>query len=167
MSKKSVKVCSAAVGTVMVLSAGMSAIAGISPADASAGSADASVIAGQHVDATAQSDETVAAPQRVEGQFSYSQEAITPTATISSMFSKAAAALCVSLPEYGEKSLLTGISVSVNGEVIGLSTGDIEKSEGTSSLLVGCACSSNGPGGGAIMNAEVSGVSVEALASVL
>lgn len=34
-------------------------------------------------------------------------------------------------------------------------------------LVVGCACSSNVPGGGAIVNAEVSGIPIAAVAAMV
>lgn len=38
--------------------------------------------------------------------------------------------------------------------------------QGADSYTIGCSCATNGPGGGAIANAEVSGVSLATLAAL-
>ena len=43
---------------------------------------------------------------------------------------------------------------------------EMAEGKGAKTLVMACACASNVPGGGAIANAEVSGVSLEAIAQM-
>lgn len=99
---------------------------------------------------------------QVQGRFAYSQDAITSNVDISSVFCKAAATLCVSMPEYvadqvDGRILVSGPNSSMTVAVEGI--GDDQES----SKIVGCSCASNGAGGGAVANAEVSGVDLATL----
>lgn len=101
----------------------------------------------------------------VEGDFAFDQVALTPTAGISAVFAKAATALCAGLPDYA-LTCACGAPIMVagpDGVVMQATVADLaDGAEG--SLVMGCACATNAAGGGAIMNAQVSGAS---LASVL
>lgn len=108
-----------------------------------------------------------AAVQRVEGQFSYDQGVVTSNETIASVFAKAAATLCQSPEVEGAASAVGPVQVTVAGAcLIQATVGDLAADEGVDSYIVGCSCASNAPGGGAIANAEVSGVSLASLAAL-
>ena len=93
--------------------------------------------------------------QRVEGQFSYDQGVVTSNETIASVFAKAAATLC---------QTTAAIKVSVAGlPTMEATVAEMAEEEGADSYVLGCSCASNAPGGGAIANAEVSGVSLASL----
>lgn len=103
----------------------------------------------------------------VNGTFSYDQSAKTSAAHIATHFAKAAAVLCESLPTYGAAIAAGPIAISLGADpqaTLEATVAEIADEEGSESYDMACSCASNGPGGGAIANAEVSGVS---LASVL
>ena len=104
--------------------------------------------------------------QAIEGSFSFSQEALTPNADIAGTFAKAAASLCSDLPSYGATKVATAVTFSVRGDVMDAYVAEVADGA-ESSLTMGCACSTNGPGGGAIAGAEVSGISVAEVARML
>ncbi len=85
--------------------------------------------------------------QEVVGQFSYDQGVVTSNETIASVFAKAAATLCQA----------TAMEATV---------AEMAEEEGADSYMIGCSCASNLPGGGAIANAEVSGISLASLATM-
>ena len=101
----------------------------------------------------------------VEGEFAFDQAALTPTADISAVFAKAATALCAGLPDYA-LTCACGAPIMVvgpDGATMQATVADLaDGAEG--SLVMGCSCATNAAGGGAIVNAQVSGAS---LASVL
>lgn len=98
----------------------------------------------------------------VEGSFSYNQNAMIP----SSVFNKAASAVCASLPEYGIEAARHAIQVNCqeSGTSFEATVSEMSEEEGAVTLLMGCSCSSNVAGGGAIMNAEVTGIAFYAVA---
>lgn len=101
----------------------------------------------------------------VQGTFAASQDVVTPVSDIMSKFCKAAAAMCASLPDYDVTSVQG--TVSVSGDVERPFEGTIAQmaeSEGSVSYTLACACASNIPGGGAIVNASVEGVSLASIA---
>lgn len=103
----------------------------------------------------------------VVGTFSYDQNVITPTSTIASAFQKGAATLCASLPSYG--TMNSAPSVKVEGTVSNsfeATVDEMASDENAQSYVIGCACASNLAGGGAIANAEVSGVTIESVAEM-
>lgn len=144
-----------------VASAAMLAVTGaanVAPALA-AQPDDAAIVAEQ---GTATAPE--AAQAVVQGEFSYSQEIITPNATISSVFAKAAATLCKTATQ--ECTACCASAIAVGGDVTnGFSATVAEMSEEdlTQALIMGCSCASNAAGGGAIANAEVEGVPLETI----
>lgn len=113
-------------------------------------------------------DEATAAASKVnvEGSFSFSQDAVTSTSDISSVFAKAAATLCQSMPEYGAACLCDELIVNSPAGALSATVSELADEEGAQSYVMGCACASNIAGGGAIANAEVSGVSIEALTAL-
>lgn len=116
----------------------------------------------------AQAGSDVAQVSVVAGQFSYDQAAVSATSDISNVFVKAAASLCASLPNYEVPAIEQAIRVSVaGGPVIEATVSDMANAEGAQSYTMACACASNLPGGGAIGNAEVEGVSLESIAAMM
>lgn len=104
----------------------------------------------------------------VQGQFSYDQAVVSPTHDISSVFVKAAASLCASLPNYELPAIEQAIRVSAaRGPVLEATVSDMKDADGAQSYTMACACASNLPGGGAIGNADVEGVSLESIAAMM
>ncbi len=104
----------------------------------------------------------------VAGRFSYDQTAVSATSDISNVFVKAAASLCVSLSDYEVSAIEKAMRISMaGGPAIEATVSDIADAEGVQSYTMACACASNLPGGGAIGNAEVEGVSLESIAAVM
>lgn len=113
-------------------------------------------------DATTQS--SIVRVANVSGDFSFDQTTATGNDVIASVFKKATAALCSSLPDYDVNAV--DRSIAVGGDVAQSFEATVEEmadAEGAESYLLGCACASNVPGGGAIVNAEVEGVSLESV----
>lgn len=106
------------------------------------------------------------APARVEGSFSFDQNAVTSNEEIASVFVKAATSLCADLPEYSVQQAEGAIRLKLRDQIMDAYVADVEAGE-TTSLVMGCACGTNGPGGGAIANAEVEGVSLAALLTMM
>ena len=109
---------------------------------------------------------TATAAMPVEGVFSYDQGIVTSTQAIAEVFNKAAASLCTSLPQYEADAQGRVLCVKSPGVSLSATVENMAE-DGAESYVIGCACASNGPGGGAIMNAEVSGVSLEAIAGMV
>lgn len=103
---------------------------------------------------------------RVEGSFSFDQDAVSSNESLRQVFAKAAAALCEGLPVY-ELTSDGSILVSGPGGFMEATVADMAEEDGSSAYVIGCACSSNGAGGGAIANAEVSGVALESVARLM
>lgn len=107
----------------------------------------------------------VRTPVPVKGEFAYAQDKVTDTSTLANVFSRAAATLCQTLPEYvapdGDFEVTSNNMSSSYLEWI-KSAG--KKSAEASTQLLACVCASNLPGGGAAANVEVSGVTVESIA---
>ncbi len=97
--------------------------------------------------------------QSVEGIFSFSQTALTPIEKIREVFQKAAAALCGADDELTVANA-SDWSITVSGDVQSGYTATLgalaQDDENTS--IMGCACVSNGAGGPAAINAQVTGV---------
>lgn len=108
--------------------------------------------------------EHVAAHAPVQGAFTFSQDELTPNKTIATVFKTAANALCSSMSRYAEGM---AAPIRMGGDVPHAFTATIGEmtEEGAVSSIIGCACSSNQPGGGAIANAEVSGVPLASIAA--
>ena len=105
---------------------------------------------------------TAAQPARAEGSFSYTQSAVTPATDIKDVFCKAASALCSSLPDYGIQNA-QAIMVSNGGQTTQLAIADTQDDEGYGSYTLACSCATNAPGGGAVANADVSGMKLAAI----
>lgn len=156
MKAQSVKAACSVVSAAVLVAGGTAAVA---PAIF-----DAPAVA-QEASAVAEEGAGVATEVNVEGTFSYSQEALTTNADISSTFAKAAATLCQSMPEYSAACLCDALVINSPAGALSATVADLAE-DGVETYVMGCACASNVPGGGAIANAEVSGVSVETLAAL-
>lgn len=110
-------------------------------------------------------DLEIAKPARdVRGAFSYTQDAITDNTLIKDVFVKAASSLCTSIPKY---CVSDASALAISGPRSFETTVDeLTQESGEESVVMGCACASNGPGGGAMVNADVSGVPVAVLAAI-
>lgn len=148
------------VGTITsaaILAAG--GVAAISPEANAMPSTDAVVIEQQSSEAAAFANGIAV----VQGDFSFTQDAVASSESITSVFKKAAATLCASLPEYQVAAVSSTIRVVTGGDGFTATLTDMESEQGTTHTILGCACATNAPGGGAVTNAEVSGVSLESI----
>lgn len=104
---------------------------------------------------------------RVEGTFSFDQQAVTPTNQITSVFAKAAATLCQAMPGYVSETTATSLVLSApNNPEIVATIQDLASRDGNPGVVMACACATNAPGGGAVANADVEGASVASLAAL-
>lgn len=106
----------------------------------------------------------------VSGDFAYTQAKLTKTAEITARFGKAAATLCQSLPTYGEPGSVSNLAftvASMSGDVVCGTVSQLTAEEQEDTSDMACSCATNTAGGGAIMNAGVSGVALETLASLV
>lgn len=103
----------------------------------------------------------------VRGEFTATQDELTPTQRIASVFRKATSALCSSLPDYDVTAQQGGISVKGDiSKPFSATVSEMAEEEGSTSYTLKCACASNIPGGGAIANARVEGVSLASIAAM-
>lgn len=103
----------------------------------------------------------------VQGVFGASQDVVSPLGDIANRFSKAATALCASLPDY-DVTAAQG-KIAVTGDVenpFEATVTEMTEEEEAQTYLLKCACASNIPGGGAIINAKVEGVSLASIAAL-
>ena len=96
---------------------------------------------------------------QVEGTFTWDQGTITPNEVIKSVFQKASIALCDAASELTIADA-EDWAISVSGDVqqaYSATLGELaDESEGT--MIKGCTCVSNGAGGPASINAQITGV---------
>lgn len=155
--KKSVQVAGSLVGAGMMVVAGASAAIAVPVDQADAANVEAVSQEALCTDATV---ESVA----VEGSFAYTQDTVTDSASIAGAFRTATNAVCSSLPNYG--AIFAAIAVSNgSGDSFEANVEELSEECGESHIM-GCSCASNVAGGGAIINAEVTGVPVASLASM-
>lgn len=102
----------------------------------------------------------------VQGDFGYTQLAVTSTADISGVFSKAAAVLCTGLPEYAVDGVAGALTIT-GGTQMQATVADMQADDAAASVLMACACASNPVGGGAVANADVSGVTLATVAALV
>ena len=161
MGTTSLKKAGALAGSALLL--GAATAAAVQPPLAQAAETPAIQTAGDHLAAQGE----ITAPARiVKGVFSFNQATISNNDELRSGFSKAAAALCSSLPDY-TAAVAQELRVSGNGTSLNVTVDEIGEQQGVKTMQVGCACASNAPGGGAIANPEVSGVSVASILASL
>ena len=102
----------------------------------------------------------------VKGDFGYTQKAVTSTADIAGVFSKAAAVLCTGLPDYAVAAAGQPLAIT-GGTQVQATVADLQADEAAQSVLMACACASNPVGGGAVANADVSGVTIATVAALV
>lgn len=151
----------AVAGTMILAGSGMFvALPAMADEAASPTGAEAAAVASPQEGAAGQEDGAV--PQKVEGAFSYTQESVSDNGTIANVFSKAMATLCAGMPNYAVQEVQ---AIVVRGaSSLEATVDEMASEEGSQSYTIGCACASNVAGGGAIVNAEVSGVSLASVA---
>lgn len=157
------RVMGAVMGTVALVSSGVSFASGVALAQPA--SDDRPAAAQEQV----QNQASLAPVQmdKAEGRFSYTQDVVTPNSTIASVFMTAATSVCASMPQYVASEMGCDISVSApSGSYVG-SVADMSAEEGAAALMMACSCASNVAGGGAIANADVSGVTLETVADLV
>lgn len=155
MKSQTLKTVGSALSAVALISGGAT-VAMAAPADAPEAQPAAVAEAAQE----AGSGDILKA-RAVEGTFSFDQGALTANESIAGVFAKAAAVLCTAMPAYEAQAAAGAIEVSAQGGTSFEATVDeMAAEEGAESYTMACACSTNAPGGGAIANAEVDGVSL-------
>lgn len=102
----------------------------------------------------------------VQGTFSYDQGATSSNQTISDMFRKAAAVLCTAMPQYGIDAVNAITVTGPDGASFAATVDEMATDEDATAYTIACACASNVAGGGAIINADVVGVSLASLAAM-
>lgn len=164
MTRMNAKTLTALVGTAALAT---SAAAGIAPAlNASADqpATEAAASAPSHRMAATMPGGIVK-ESNVEGVFTFDQAVLSSTSDISNVFSKAAAVLCASMPEYGEPRGEEPINVGGDvDQAYSATLFELADEEGVDAYDMACSCASNVPGGGAIANAEVEGVALASIA---
>lgn len=118
-------------------------------------------------EATAVEGASIAANQKavanVQGDFGYTQDAMTSNSVLASVFNKAAAVLCTGLPNYAISA--TGDPIQITGETqMDATVAELQADDAAASVLMACACATNVAGGGAMANADVSGVTLASIA---
>ena len=163
--KTNAKKWGAVAGSVVLAS---SALAGVGTAVAVEAADDATAAAVAQEQAGTAAVTGAMAKDQVAGEFAYDQAVVTPTGTIAGMFNKAAAALCTTAPAYAQQCMAACVlHVSGNGASFDATVADMAGEEGAQSMLMGCACSTNAAGGGAIMNANAEGVAIQTVLAML
>lgn len=102
----------------------------------------------------------------VQGTFSYDQGATSSNQTISDMFCKAAAVLCTAMPQYGINAVNAITVTGPDGTSFAATVNEMAADEDATAYTIACACASNVAGGGAIINANVAGISLASLAAM-
>lgn len=160
MAYLNAKTATALVGTVALAT---SAVVGVAPAlaDSPAATPQQGV---QHQHADARVAGGIIHEANVQGTFGYDQSVRTSSTDLSHMFMKAAATLCTNMPAYFESISTQPITVSGTAGSFNATVADLAGDEDAEAYDMACSCASNVPGGGAIANAEVRGVSLASIA---
>lgn len=164
MTRMNAKTLTALVGAAALAT---SATAGIAPAPSASADqpTEASAAAASSHRMAATVPGGVVKESNVQGAFTFDQTALSSTADIANVFSKAAAVLCASMPEYGEPRGEEPINVGGDvDQAYSATLSELADEEGTEAYDMACSCASNAPGGGAIANAEVEGVALASIA---
>ena len=161
MKEATTKIVAPAMSLLMVAGAG----AGVAGAVVAPDTAQA--VAVQREANQVASGQARACAVQIAGEFAFSQAAVTPNATISEVFAKAAATLCASMPAYSDACACQALLVSAPGAFSEATVGQLSAGAESSSYTLACACATNAPGGGAVANADVSGLSLAGLARAM
>lgn len=156
-------------GTALVASTGLT-FAALAPVEASASESARAVNTARTE--CPQGDTCYVTSQVMDGAFSFSQNVLSSNSQIANVFNKASAALCAPACADSQEAAnlaVGGKALTVAGQDnrITSTLATMEESEGETKTIMGCACSANLPGGGAMINAEVSGVSLESLGKMV
>lgn len=104
----------------------------------------------------------------VQGEFTFDQGVVTDNERIKTVFQKAATALCQKRPLYIAEADESW-DIVVGGDVrhgFEATISEMQKAQEESSMLLSCACATNGAGGSAMINAVVSGISIADVATL-
>lgn len=159
MAHLNAKTATALVGTVALAT---SAVVGVAPALAGVPADAPQQGVQQHADARVAGG--IIHEANVQGTFGYDQSVRTSSTDLSHMFMKAAATLCTNMPAYFESIGARPITVSGTAGSFNATVSDLAGDEDAEAYDMACSCASNVPGGGAIANAEVRGVSLATIA---
>ena len=159
MKTSQAKLFGSVASSVLLVGAG----AAVAAPAVSAVTADAGVAYAAVVDDAAPAKGAVA---DVKGDFGYTQLAVTSTTDITGVFSKAAAVLCAGLPDYAVEGVAGAIQVT-GATGMQATVADMSADEAAQSVLMACACATNTAGGGAVANADVSGVTLATVAALV
>lgn len=140
------------VATSGLLLAGTVGVASVAPVDAAAAAQPDSQATMTHQN---ESTANTVSLERVTGQFSYTQDAVTSNKKIATTFNTAVASLCSTVSQHVADE---NWSVDVNGTQFTAS--DIIGSSKAKTKIFGCACSANPAGGGAVANVQATGVPI-------
>lgn len=135
-------------------------MAAVAQTGADAAPSESSAAAVQPAPANAQVATSLASVSPVVGHLTYTQEAVTSNDAIRTVFRGAVAALCSSEAKFGSADY----AVEVSGEGLDRDVVVTPKTFSTpekTTLILGCTCAANIPGGGASINAEVTGMPFE------
>lgn len=114
----------------------------------------------------AQDNQAVSADE-LNGQFAYEQNRVTSSAAIKRVFLKVST-VCANMPVYLADDLAPKISVGGDVEKPVVATVDeLAENSDAVRMIMACACATNGVNGDAVVNADVSGVSVEDIAKIV
>ncbi|MEG2007112.1 MAG: molybdopterin-dependent oxidoreductase [Raoultibacter sp.] len=113
-----------------------------------------------HVDGTVSVVQAQEMVPYVQGEFTYTQNSITPNYRIAQVFQRATNALCNATTELTVAANAADWKISVVGDVANSYTATLGELavDDEQTTLMGCACASNGAGGPAVINAEVTGI---------
>lgn len=103
----------------------------------------------------------------VTGTFAFNQEAQTANDVIQSIFRKAAASLCSTLPVY--QGVADDAAIAVGGDIaapFNANLTELSQAGKAQHHVMTCPCTANSVGGKAIATTEVEGVPIETLAAL-
>ncbi|MDO5043445.1 MAG: hypothetical protein Q4D92_08040 [Slackia sp.] len=158
----------AAAGALVLAAAGMAAsVPAFAGSENAPAPVDRFVQADEAVLSVTQGNQTVSA-DNIDGDFSFDQGVVSSNNDIARTFMRAAATMCASLPDYGASIVSNAIRISgESGASIEATVAELADNSETVETIAACACASNIQGGGAIMNAGVSGVTIESVAGLI
>ncbi len=159
-------IAAAAGAAIVALGAG----AALQAADVATAQADDAEVQGQasasQIElAVGQSDFVRVKADQVYGDFSFTQNELSSNADIASTFRKTTSVLCSST--YKQVEDTENWQIEVGGDVMNefsATLAELAPEHATSSVIT-CACSNNGAGGNAIINAKVTGITIASLAA--
>ena len=140
---------------------GMGAAAAFATSDAAPDDAGMVEVSAEQAAAS----QRVTSPQ-VQGSFSFTQSEVTPTAQVARAMGDAPDYLCGNAGATGTDVAAEDWEISVGGDVespYSATVAQLQADPEVQSVLMGCSCQGNPAGGGASVNALVTGVAVNTL----